>query len=106
MTSTPTSLPVLLSEQLEIEMDELARATGLHVEEIVELVEYGVFEPAGAARLEWRFSARCIALGRRASRLRADFDLDLPALALVSALLERIDELEAEVVRLRASRIG
>jgi hypothetical protein len=106
MTSQLTVLPVLLSEQLEIALEELARATGLQVHEIVELVEYGVFEPAGGAPVEWRFSARCIALGRRASRLRADFELDVPALALAAALLDRIDDLEAEVVRLRAQLLG
>jgi hypothetical protein len=104
MTSTP--LPVLLTEQQEVEIDDLVRATGLRLEEVVELVEYGVFEPAGAAPIEWRFSAHSIALGRRACRLRADFDLDVPALALVAALLERIDDLEMEAVRLRAQLLG
>jgi chaperone modulatory protein CbpM len=93
--------PSLLGELLEIELDELVAATGLTVEDVVELVDYGVFEPRGARPVEWRFSARAIALGRRASRLRADFELDLPALALVAALLERIDALEADLERLR-----
>jgi len=93
--------PSLLGEYPEIELDELAAATGLTVEEVVELVEYGVFQPRGLRPVEWRFAARSITLGRRASRLRADFELDLPALALVAALLERIDALEAEVERLR-----
>jgi len=96
----------LLGEQLDIELDELAGATGLSVEEIVELVEYGVFEPVGGARVEWRFSSRCITLGRRASRLRSDFELDAPGTALVVALLERIEELEAEVNRLRCELLG
>jgi hypothetical protein len=104
MTSAPS--PVLLSEQLEIEIDELVRATGLRVEEVVDLVEYGVFEPAGAEPRAWRFSARSIALGRRACRLRSDFDLDTAALALVAGLLERIDELETEVICLRAQLLG
>jgi chaperone modulatory protein CbpM len=95
-------IPALLGEQLEVALDELARATGLTVEEVVELVEYGVFEPAGGTPVQWRFSARCITLGRRAARLRADFELDLSGLALVAALLERIDDLEAEMARLRA----
>jgi chaperone modulatory protein CbpM len=106
MTTKPPILPVLLSEQLDVALEELAHATGLRAEEIVELVEYGVFEPAGGAPVEWRFSARCIALGRRASRLRSDFELDVPALALAAALLDRIDDLEAEVVRLRAQLLG
>jgi chaperone modulatory protein CbpM len=106
MTSAPSAYPVLLSEQLEIEMDDLVRATGLRADEIVELVEYGVFEPVGGAPVQWRFSARSIAVGRRACRLRSDFDLDVPALALVAALLERIDELEGESVRLRAQLLA
>ena len=98
--------PALLSEQFEIELDELAGATGLTVEEIEELVEYGVFEPLGRTRVEWRFSARSITLGRSASRLRADFELQAPGLALVVSLLERIEELEAEVTRLRCELLG
>ena len=98
--------PSLLSEQFEIELEELAGATGLSVDEIVELVEYGVFEPLGGAGMQWRFSARCVTLGRRASRLRSDFELDAPGTALVVALLERIEELEAEVNRLRCERLG
>jgi hypothetical protein len=56
--------------------------------------------------MAWRFSSRTITLGRRASRLRADFELDTPATALVVTLLERIEELEAEVNRLRCEVLG
>lgn len=98
--------PSLLGEHLEIEMEELASTTGLTVEEIVELVEYGVFQPLGGEPMAWRFSARSITLGRRASRLRADFELDLAGMALVAALLERIEDLEAQVDRLRCGFLG
>jgi chaperone modulatory protein CbpM len=101
----------LLTEHLEVALEELARASGLRPDEIVELVEYGVFEPAGGPASEsaptsaWRFSARYIALGRRASRLKADFDLNLSGLALALTYLERIDEMEQELVRLRCERL-
>jgi chaperone modulatory protein CbpM len=104
--NSASAFPLLLSEQLEIEMEDLARATGLRVEEISELVEYGVFEPSGGAPMQWRFSAHSIAVGRRACRLRSDFDLDVASLALVAALLERIDTLEEEIVRLRAQLLA
>lgn len=97
-----SEIAALLSEHLEVELEELARATGLSDAEILELADYGVFEPVGGAPLRWRFSARCIVLGRRASRLREDFGLDVSGLALVAALLERIDDLEQERARLRA----
>ena len=65
----------LLEEHVQIALDELERASGLSIEQITELVEYGVFQPAGGRPHEWRFAARCIAVGRTASRLRADFEL-------------------------------
>jgi|SRR5215470_15336038 len=95
----------LLTEQFEVALEELAQASGLSQHEIVELVEYGVFQPIGDAATVasgWRFSSRTIVLGRRASRLKSDFDLSLPALSLVLTYLERIEEMEAELARLRA----
>lgn len=95
-----------LTEQLDVALDELAQASGLLPQEIVELVEYGVFQPSAGtqsgtgAASAWRFSARHIVLGRRASRLKADFELDLSGLALVLTYLQRIDEMEAELTRL------
>jgi chaperone modulatory protein CbpM len=99
--ASPFAVPQLLAEPVEVALDEFVEACGLTLEEIVELVEYGVFEPRGAAREEWSFSARYIALGRRARRLKADFELDLPGLALALTYLERIEELESELTRLR-----
>lgn len=99
-------IAALLSEHLEIELRDLERSTGLSAGEITELVEYGVFQPVGEAPPQWRFSARCIELGRRASRLRSDFELDTSGLALVAALLERIDELEGELARVRAQLLS
>jgi len=98
-------IAALLGEHLEVDLEELARATGLTGAEVVELTEYGVFEPLSGEGT-WRYSARCIAIGRRATRLRSDFGLDLAGLAVVAALLERIDDLEQECARLRAQALG
>jgi chaperone modulatory protein CbpM len=98
----------LLTEHLEVALEELAQASGLSQHEIVELVEYGVFQPVGGpfagsgAVSAWRFSSRTIVLGRRASRLKADFDLSVSALSLVLTYLLRIEEMEAELAQLRA----
>lgn len=100
-----SDLAALLGEHLEVDLEELARATGLSDAEVIELTEYGVFERRSGGAGGWRYSARCIAVGRRASRLRADFGLDLTGLAVVAALLERIDDLEAECARLRAQSL-
>jgi chaperone modulatory protein CbpM len=92
----------LLEEHVQIALEELERASGLTGAEIVELVEYGVFEPQGARPREWRFAARCIATARTARRLRSDFDLSPHAVALALSLRERIDELERQIRALEA----
>jgi chaperone modulatory protein CbpM len=98
--------PALLSEQLDVALDELVEASGLSLDEVVELAEAGVFEPRGASPREWRFSARQIVLARQARRLRTDFELDLAGLTLALTLMERIEELEREVHRLRCQLLG
>jgi chaperone modulatory protein CbpM len=95
----------LLEEHIQIALDELERASGLSIEQITELVEYGVFQPVGARPHEWRFAARCIAVGRTANRLRTAFELSAPGLALTLSLLERIEELEHEVTALQAQAL-
>jgi chaperone modulatory protein CbpM len=95
----------LLEEHLLIALDELERASGLSIEQISELVEYGVFEPQGRLPQEWRFAARSIAVARRACRLRSDFELSTPGLALALTLLERIEGLEQDLNRLRAQAL-
>ena len=95
----------LLEEHILIAVDELERASGLSIEQITELVEYGVFQPQGSRPHEWRFAARCIAVGRRANRLSAAFDLAMPGLALTLSLVERIEALEHELSAMRAQAL-
>jgi chaperone modulatory protein CbpM len=95
----------LLEEHIEIAVEELERASGLSIEEITELVEYGVFQPHGSRPHEWRFAARCIAVGRRAQRLRSDFELSTSVLELTLSLLELIEELEREMRTLQAQAL-
>lgn len=101
----------LFVDDVEFALEDLIRASGLTRQEVVELVEYGVFHPVpGAAgpreAAAWRFSARYIALGRRAGRLKTDFGLDLSGLALALTYIERIEEMEAELARLRCHIVG
>lgn len=87
---------VLLLEQ-RIDMTELVRISGLSSTEVQELVDFGVFVPEGGDADV--FAVRAIASARTARRLRRDFGLDTPAIALALTYLERICELER---RLRA----
>jgi chaperone modulatory protein CbpM len=86
----------ILDAETSVALEELARASGLAREEIVELVEYGVFQPRGAPAA-WTFASHTIVVARRAARLRSDFGLNASGLALALAYLERIEALERRI---------
>lgn len=93
-----------LDDDLRLALDELAARSGLAANEIVSLVEYGVFEPLGAAGepARWTFSMRTVRVARRAARLRHELEIDDPhAVAVALTLLERIDALEGQLRELR-----
>ncbi|PWT70364.1 MAG: hypothetical protein C5B46_09615 [Proteobacteria bacterium] len=98
-----------LEEHVAIALDELSQASGLSVQQIIELVDYGAFEPSGTPASgdtrTWRFAARYITIGRRASRLSREFELSTSALALALSFLDRIEELEQRVRSLEAQRL-
>lgn len=76
-----------------VETVELLTVSGLAHEELVELVEFGVFETRqGAAG--WSFHSRVVHQARRAVKLRDAFGLNPPGMALALTYLEKIDALE------------
>jgi len=88
-----------LDEHTLVPFTDLIGASGLAMEQLVELVEYGVFEPADASErsllpMQWRVSSQSIFVARRAARLQLDFGLDTAGIALALSLLEHIDDLE------------
>jgi chaperone modulatory protein CbpM len=90
----PTHQTCIVEEHLELGVDELGRACRCSREWIVTLVHEGVLTPTDPRAAEWRFAGESLRRAHRATRLRRDFDLEAPALALVLQLLERIDTLE------------
>lgn len=90
---------VWLDAREALDASELARASGMSLQEIEELVDYGALEPMETGRL---FSAACVMQLRTASRLRRDFDLDLFAVAMLMDYQGRIHALEQQVRALQA----
>jgi chaperone modulatory protein CbpM len=83
----------------------LSQISGLAVSELRELIDYGALQPQNAdvvAEERWRFAAHCAVTVRSAVRLRRDFDLDTPGLALALTLVDRIRELQEELRRAHA----
>jgi chaperone modulatory protein CbpM len=100
---TAETLLARLADETTIAIDELLAASGLAGEELAELVEFGALEPAGAT---WTFSTRALVAARRAARLRDDFGLNAPGMALALAYLERIDALERRLRELECQLPG
>ncbi|HYA46674.1 MAG TPA: chaperone modulator CbpM [Burkholderiales bacterium] len=95
-----------LHAHYEVSFEELCELSGLSQAELRELVASGVLVPTDPAAQEWSFSADRLTMARSARRLRRDFELDSDAVALVTVLLERIRDLEAEIRDLRARLPG
>jgi chaperone modulatory protein CbpM len=93
----PSQATCIVEEHLELGVDELGRACHCSREWIVTLVREGVLAPTDPGAADWRFAGESLRRARQATRLRRDFELDAPALALVLQLLDRIAALERQV---------
>jgi chaperone modulatory protein CbpM len=87
----------------ECSLAELAERSCLPEALLHELIDCGLLRARDHAATPLRFDSATLAAARTAARLRNDFELDAAGLAMAVALLRRIDELEAEVQRLRAA---
>jgi chaperone modulatory protein CbpM len=90
----------LVEEELTLTLDELSGVCAVARERIMELLELGVFDARTAAGD--RVSGEALRRARLALRLQRDLELNAAGAALVVELLDRIDELEAQL-RVRTS---
>ena len=93
---------VWLEDRGTLTLIELAECSGLTEPELRDLVDLGALAPLDPQARDWNFPPRCIVIARAACRLRHDFELDVQGLAVAMTLLERVQELEAELQRLQA----
>ncbi len=91
-----------LDEHRIVSLHELVEVSGLREEELRELVQTGALPSLADPGGDITFSARVITMARTACRLRDDFELDTRGLGVALRLLERVRDLEMEIVRLRA----
>ena len=88
---------VLLDENLNLGLDDLARSCGISAELLTLLVGEGLLSPQGQSPADWRFNGIQIYRVRRALRLSHDLELDWPATALALDLIEEIEQLRARI---------
>ncbi|MFC5499361.1 chaperone modulator CbpM [Caenimonas terrae] len=92
-----------IDARMPLPLTELAQASGIGLEDLGELVDYGALVPVQPVQPgQPLFSAACIGPLREARSMRLDYDLDLFTMALLYRLLARIDTLERQVRSLQA----
>jgi DNA-binding transcriptional MerR regulator len=82
-----------------IEIEVLARETGLHPDVVRRLVRLGLVDPSGGTVQAPLFRPDAASRLARALRLRRDLGLNYAGAVLASELLARIDQLEQRLRR-------
>jgi chaperone modulatory protein CbpM len=101
--SVTTLTGIVLDEESEVELEELARACNVEREWVLELVAEGVITPAGEARETWHFRGASLARVRAARRLSRDLEVNLSGVALALELMDEIAALREQLHRLDES---
>lgn len=101
MTESRMSMVVWSGDGTTISLAELARESRCHPGIVETFARLGVIETVSSTESAMRFSPSAIPRLRRALRLRRDLSVSGNALGLVLDLLDRIDELESELKKLR-----
>ena len=95
-------IEAVLMERHQLTLDELDERWGLSRQQLRELIEQGVLEPAPARAGAGSFSIEEVSVVRTACRLQQDLELDAHAVGVVLELLRRVQALEVELNALRA----
>ncbi len=82
---------------------EMARLGGVPPALVQRYVDDGLLEPvAGNARTAWFFNDKALFELRRIERLRRELGVNIAGVAVIHDLLQQIDELKAELERLKS----
>jgi DNA-binding transcriptional MerR regulator len=88
-------------EPEQLTLESLAACAGVHPALITHFVEYGLLEPITRTDTQWLFDTACIARLRTIERLRRDLGANLPGIAVILNLLDRLTSLQREVEQWR-----
>ena len=79
-----------------VTLRELCEISGAHTDFVLEMVEFGILEPAAGERApgdraQWRFGGPAVRRSRRAVSLTRDFGINIEGLSLALDLLDELD---------------
>ncbi|WP_378730796.1 chaperone modulator CbpM [Nocardia brasiliensis] len=91
----------LLAHPAPLHLETVAWRAGLHPDLVRRLVALGLLDSVRDSAGELRFEPSAVAVAARIQRLRTGLGLNYAAIGLVLDLLDRIEELEADLRRRR-----
>jgi hypothetical protein len=92
----------IVRPEVRLTAEQLAAAAGLSPARLARLVRLGLVEPSAPGVED--FTAAAAARLRRMRRLHAHLGVSLVGAAIIVDLVDRLDRLEADLARLRASK--
>lgn len=95
---TIVARPVVVAE-VRLSAEQLATAAGISPARLARLVGLGLVEPSAPGAAD--FTAAAAARLRRMRRLHRDLGVNLAGAAIIVDLVDRLDQLEADLSRLR-----
>jgi hypothetical protein len=99
MVTTVTTVTLVPARRGALDVDAVARESGLHPEVVRRMVRLGFIDPVGGSSQSPRFALDAPARLARVVRLRRDLGVGYTGAVLAVQLLDRIDELEARLRR-------
>lgn len=80
---------------------EICIQTGIHEDELPEIVELGIVKPVQMDSGDWLFDDSAIVIIQRAVRLYHELEIDWPGIAFALNLLDENERLQQENISLR-----
>ena len=87
----------IFDETTEITIVQLREVCSVETKLVDEMIEEGILEPTRGSSEERRFTYGCVRRIRTVNRLQRDLGINLAGAALALELLERIENLKAQL---------
>jgi len=94
-------LAVCADQVQQLTLDRLAMSAGLHPSLVRQFVEFGLLQPIDGQTAAFSFDASDVLRLRVICRLRNDLGINLPGVAAVLDLLDRVRDLQRELESIR-----
>jgi DNA-binding transcriptional MerR regulator len=101
MHSRDYKIVLLRTEHQRLTLDELAARTGMHPAMIEELIAYGLITPSEREGARLSFDPSVILKLQRFARLRGALGINLPGIAVILDLIDKLQAVKRENEALR-----